>query len=68
MQAQHQPASHAFSLALFNVLQRTEALFQRRIEAQERAEDLQGVEVRESSWAEWEETCAGWQAAEAPTR
>jgi hypothetical protein len=66
MQVQHQPASHVFSIALVGLLQRTEALFQRRIEARERAADLQGIEVRESTWSEWEETSASWHEAEAP--
>jgi len=56
---QHQPAGHAFAQTMLKILQRTEVLLQRRIGAEdERPAPLDGLEVRESTWAEWEAAVA----------
>lgn len=61
MQAQHQPASHAFTVALLRILQKTEAMLQRRVGGaapmvDDNAPDsLDGLEVQDSDWGAWVE-------------
>lgn len=46
-----QPQDHAVTRALLGILQRTEVLLQRKLD---QPASLQGLEVSESTWAEWE--------------
>jgi len=55
MQSSHQPASHSFTAALLRILQKTEAMLQRRLDDQETADMLAGLEMQDSDWGAWVE-------------
>lgn len=53
-EAQHQLAAHTFTEALLRILQRTEVLLQRRVEADAKRRELLPVaEVQDSNWGAW---------------
>lgn len=54
------PRSQISAGQVFGALMRAAGLRQTPNHHHEQIEPLTGVEVQESSWAEWEETCADW--------